>query len=255
MFFLKKLIAPLLFPLPLCMLLLLSGLALLWLTRRQRAGKLLVTAAAALLALLSYGFISGWMVSSLERRHPPADVSAIAGRQYRWVVVLGGGTSSDARLPPAARLSEASLARLVEGVRLHRVLPGSRLVVSGGRVFGSGSDAEAMRDLAVELGVEPASIVADAVSPDTESQAANLRALVGGEEEFLLVTSASHMPRSLALFEKAGTRPVPAPAHFTAQSDGLSPSDFFPASGALRKSETTFYEYLGLAWAKLRGRI
>jgi uncharacterized SAM-binding protein YcdF (DUF218 family) len=254
MFLFKKIVAPFLFPLPLCLLLLVTGLALLWLTRRQRAGKLLVTAGVALLTALSYGFVSERLVVSLERRHAPADVRAVASRQYRWVVVLGAGTSADAELPAATRLSEASLARLVEGVRLHRALPGSRLVVSGGPVFGSGSDAEAMRDLAVELGVEPSSIVTEAESPDTESQAVNLRPVVG-EEEFLLVTSASHMPRSLALFEKAGTKPAPAPAHFTAQRGGLSPSSFFPGSGGLRRAETAFHEYLGLAWAKLRGRI
>jgi uncharacterized SAM-binding protein YcdF (DUF218 family) len=254
MFLLKKLIAPLLFPLPLCLMLLIVGLVLLWFTRRQRAGKLLVTAGVVLLTILSYGAVSGRLVATLERRHLPVEASALATRPVRWVVVLGGGTSSDAELPPSTRLSEGSLARIVEGVRLHRRLQGSRLVVSGGRVFGSGSDAEAMRDLAIELGVDPSAIITDAESLDTESQAANLRALVGGEE-FLLVTSASHMRRSLALFEKVGTRPVPAPAHFTAQRDGLSPSDFYPGSGGLKNSETAFYEYLGLAWAKLRGRI
>jgi uncharacterized SAM-binding protein YcdF (DUF218 family) len=64
------------------------------------------------------------------------------------------------------------------------------------------------------------------------------------------------MPRSLALFRKAGTNPLPAPTHFLTQTDrGLSPGNFFPGSGGLRLAEATTYEYLGLAWAKVRGKI
>ena len=255
MFFFKKLVAPFLMPVPFCLALLLAGLALVWFTRRQRAGKWLATSGAVALLLLGYGALTGPLLARLEHRHAPvADVSAAAGR-VRWVVVLGGGSSSDEKLPASMRLSEASLARLVEGVRLQRQLPGSRLLLSGGSVFGSDADAETMRALAVGLGVDPATLDLDTVSPDTETQAEVVRARLGAEE-FYLVTSASHMPRALALFRKAGTNPLPAPAHFLAQDDGgVSPSDFFPTAGGLRKAEAVTYEYLGLAWAKVRGRI
>lgn len=255
MFLFKKLIAPFLMPVPFSLALLLLGLLLLWFTRRQRAGKCLATLGAVALLLLGYGAVSGRLLATLERRHAPVtDVSATVGR-VRWVVVLGGGSSADEGLPAVMRLSEGSLARLVEGIRLQRQLPGSRLLLSGGSVFGSDPDAETMRALAVELGVDPAALELDNISPDTETQAEAVRALLG-TEEFYLVTSASHMPRALALFQKAGTNPLPAPTHFLTQKDrGLAPSDFFPNSGGLRRAEATTYEYLGLAWAKVRGKI
>lgn len=255
MFLFKKLLAPFLMPVPVCLALLVAGLLLLWLTRRQRAGKYLVTAGTLLLVLLGYGLVSNRLLTPLERQYPPvADARAAAGR-VRWVVVLGGGSHSDRGLPEGARLTEASLARLVEGVRLQRQLPESRLLLSGGSVFGSQPDADTMRALALDLGVEPSTLVLDAASPDTETQAEVVRAQVG-TEEFFLVTSASHMRRSVALFRKAGTNPIPAPTHFlTQESRGLSPGDFFPGSGGLRRAETVAYEYLGLAWAKLRGKV
>lgn len=255
MFLFKKLIAPFLMPVPFCLALMFAGLVLLWFTRRQRAGKWLATLGASALLLLGYGAVSGRLLETLERQHAPAtDVSASAGR-VRWVVVLGGGSSADAGLPAAMRLSEGSLARLVEGIRLQRQLPGSRLLLSGGSVFGSDPDAETMRALAVGLGVDPASLELDGVSPDTETQAEVVRTRLG-TEEFYLVTSASHMPRSLALFRKAGTNPIPAPTHFLTQRDnGLAPGDFFPSAGSLRRAEAVTYEYLGLAWAKVRGKI
>jgi uncharacterized SAM-binding protein YcdF (DUF218 family) len=255
MFLFKKLVAPFLMPVPVCLALVLAGLLLLWFTRRQRAGKWLATAGAVSLLLLGYGAVSGRLLATLERRHAPVtDVSAAAGR-VRWVVVLGGGSSADAGLPAVMRLSEGSLARLIEGVRLQRQLPGGRLLLSGGSVFGSDPDARTMRELAVELGVDPAALDLDADSPDTETQAEVVRARLGAEE-FYLVTSASHMPRALALFRKAGTSPLPAPTHFLTKGDGgASPGDFFPSSAGLRRAEAAAYEYLGLAWAKVRGRI
>jgi uncharacterized SAM-binding protein YcdF (DUF218 family) len=255
MFLFKKLLAPFLMPAPVCFALLLAGLALLWFTRRQRAGRWLATLGALAMLALGYGAVSGRLLASLEGRYAPAgDVSASAGR-VRWVVVLGGGSSSDARLPAVLRLSEGSLARLVEGVRLQRQLPGSRLLLSGGSVFGSQPDAETMSALAVELGVDRAALELDDASPDTETQAEVVRARLGAEE-FYLVTSASHMPRALALFRKAGANPLPAPAHFLTQEGGaLTPWDFFPSSGGLRAAEAAAHEYLGLAWAKARGKI
>jgi uncharacterized SAM-binding protein YcdF (DUF218 family) len=255
MFLFKKLLAPFLMPVTVCLVLLAAGLVLLWLTGRQRAGKYLVTAGTLLLVLFGYGFASSCLLTALERQHQPvADARASAGR-VRWVVVLGAGSHSDRGLPEAARLTEASLARLVEGVRLQRQLPESRLLLSGGSVFGSEPDAHTMRALAVDLGVEPAALVLDAASPDTETQAAVVRAQLGSEE-FFLVTSAAHMRRSVALFRKAGANPIPAPTHFlTQEGRGLSPGDFFPGSGGLRRAETVAYEYLGFAWAKLRGKV
>jgi uncharacterized SAM-binding protein YcdF (DUF218 family) len=255
MFLFKKLFAPFLMPVPVCVALLCAGLLLLWFTGRQRAGRWLATSGALLLLLLGYGFVSSRLLAPLERQYQPvADARGAAGR-VRWVVVLGGGSSSDPGLPEGARLSEASLARLVEGVRLQRQLPGSRLLLSGGSVFGSDPDAETMRALALDLGVEPSSLVLDSASPDTETQAEAVRARVGADE-FFLVTSASHMRRSVALFRKAGTNPIPAPAHFLVQeSRGVGPGDFFPGSGGLRRAETAAYEYLGLAWAKIRGKV
>jgi uncharacterized SAM-binding protein YcdF (DUF218 family) len=255
MFLFKKLVAPFLMPVPFCIALVLLGLVLLWFTRRQRGGKWLATLGASALLLLGYGAVSSRLLATLERQHAPVvDVSATAGR-VRWVVVLGGGSSADEGLPAVMRLSEGSLARLVEGVRLQRQLPGARLLLSGGSVFGSDPDAETMRALAVELGVDPAALELDTVSPDTETQAEVVHARLGAEE-FYLVTSASHMTRALALFRKAGTNPLPAPTHFLTQKDrGLAPSELFPGSSGLRRAEAATYEYLGLAWAKVRGKI
>lgn len=252
MFLFKKLFSSSIMPLSLSFLLLLGGLLLLWLSRRQKTGKVLATLGFLLLLAQGYGWGFEPALRSLEREYPP-----VAGlpADVRWVVVLGGGTSSDMALPLHSRLSEASLARLVEGVRLYRQQAGAKLLVSGGRVFGSGADADAMQTLAVQLGVNPADIVLDMDSQDTETQAQVIRQLVGAER-VALVTSASHMPRAVGLFRQVGVTVLPAPTHYLEQSNAtFSPTDVFPSSDNFIEAQRAVYEYMGVVWAKLRERL
>jgi uncharacterized SAM-binding protein YcdF (DUF218 family) len=248
MFLFKKIVAPLFFPMTLCLLLIAAGLVLLWFSRRQRTGKVFVTLGFAVLTALSYASLTRSTLVDLERHYPPL-VTLPADSGIRWIVVLGGGASPDPGIPPMARLSEASLARVVEGVRLHRQAPGSRLLLSGG---GDGFEVTAMRALAEALGVAPEHTAIDRASQDTETQARNVKTMIQSER-CVLVTSGSHMRRSIGLFRSAGVDALAAPTHYTAQRGPLQPGDFFPGSHGLSFAERITYEYLGMAWAMLRG--
>jgi len=254
MFMLKKFVAPFFYPVPLCLEILAVGLLLLWCTRRQRVGKVMVTLGTGLLAVLSFSFGPNLLLKPLEQgypplRHPPAQTSV------NWIVVLGGGIHSDPKLPSTSRLSEATRHRLLEGVRLHREIPGSKLILSGGPVFGSQPEAAVMGEVCRILGVNPGDVILEAASRDTEDQARLIKERVG-RDRLVLVTSASHMARSLALFRKHGLNPVPAPTgHLVTESPDWPPGSFFPSARGLLKAEAAVHEYLGLAWAWLRGAI
>lgn len=251
MFLAKKIAGELLSPLSVFLVMALIGLALLWLGRRERLAKLVVTAAGLLFVTLAYGWLAGPALSALEREHAPL---AAVPAGIKWVVVLGGGSNSDPLLPPHQRLSEPSLARIVEGLRVQRLLPGSRLVVSGAAMHG-GSDAETMAALAMQLGVARDHLVLDTSSVDTESQARAMQSLLKGEP-CVLVTSAAHMRRSAAYFRKLGIHVLPAPTDYLSRHNaGWSPGDFFPSTRALRGAEAAAHEYLGLAWARLTGAL
>jgi uncharacterized SAM-binding protein YcdF (DUF218 family) len=66
MFLFKKIVPQFLFPVPLVLELLLLGLALLWFTRRQRAGRVLVSAGTGLLLIFSNAFVSHLLLRPLE---------------------------------------------------------------------------------------------------------------------------------------------------------------------------------------------
>lgn len=256
MFIAKKFLSQLAFPLPLSLELLAIGLVLLWTTRRQRAGRVLVSLGAVLLLLLSHRAVADPLLGSLEFRYPALhDAGALATREgdppVKWVVVLGGGSTADKRLPVSARLSGPSLARLVEGVRIQKGLPGSKLVVSAG----DSDNAEDVTELARAFGVSEHALVLERGARDTEQEAEFTQRIIGADA-LVLVTSASHMPRALALFQKRGLSPIPAPTDYLAgRMEWDRPDAFLPSAGNLGKSTRAFYEYLGLAWARVRGKI
>jgi uncharacterized SAM-binding protein YcdF (DUF218 family) len=261
MFVVKKIAALFLYPVGLCLGILILGLFCLWATRKQRLGKVLVTLGTMLLLLCSTSLISSRLLVPLEQRYPallhPETVSwgFKASTSPKWIVVLGGGHVSDPSLPANSQISAPALGRVVEGVRLYKVLPGSKLLLSGGAVFDPVPEAEVMGQIAVLLGVKPEDIRLESDSRDTAEEAEIIAKMIG-REKFILVTSAAHMPRSMALFRRSGLQPIPAPADFRApNTQSSNPIRFFPGVGSLGQTQIAVHEYLGLAWAWLRGAI
>ena len=168
---------------------------------------------------------------------------------------MGGGTSSDPKLSVTDQLSGTSLVRLILGTRLHRTLSNSKLLLSGGSAFSSTPEASIMAKMAIELGTDKKKIVLEPKSKDTKDQASFIHNIIGNDK-FILVTSASHMARSMALFQSKGMNPIPAPTGYHVKKTQKSkPTMFFPSSNGIDKMERVVYEYMGTAWATLRGQI
>ncbi|OGP70944.1 MAG: hypothetical protein A2Y80_04070 [Deltaproteobacteria bacterium RBG_13_58_19] len=259
MFLLKKLAAPLLYPVSLCLEVLVLGLIFLWFGKRQRWGKTLVSLGTLLLALFSYHPVAAIFLGPLEQQYPSITDATLQEflRENRlaprkWIVVLGGGGTSDPRVSPITRLSEASRVRLLEAVRLYREMPGSKLILSGGQVFDPVPEAEIMARVARILGVPPADLVLETLSRDTGDEARLIKTMVGSDP-LVLVTSAAHMPRAVFLFAGQGLKPLPYPVgHQVKKRPGFNREILFPGAGGLAKTEAAFHEYLGLAWARLQ---
>ncbi|MCG2713036.1 MAG: envelope biogenesis factor ElyC [Candidatus Omnitrophica bacterium] len=258
MFLFKKIAALFLFPLPLTLLCLITGIFLLWFSKKQKTGKIIITLGIILLAISSFKITSDAMLRLIEYKYAAFSGKTEYNRTQRkpaFVVVLGGGHISSNELPLLSQIGSASLARLVEGIRIQRKIKGSKLLLSGGKVFDPVSNAEIMSEVAKAIGVNEKDIIMEADSRDTKDQARIIKSIVG-DKKFVLVTSASHMPRSMALFKKMGMDPIPAATgHLVVKSNALSPSAFFPSSGNIEKTESAVHERLGLIWAKLKGQI
>lgn len=254
LFLLKYFISLFFLPLSIVSVLMVSGLILLWMTRKKNLGKIFLTLGTILLLLASYGFLADRLAASLENRYLPLlDVKNIHNaKDIKWIVVLGGGALPDPRLPLSSHLNSASLTRLLEGVRLHRKLPGSKLILSGGAGFQDAPLGETLTKTAMLMGVSENDIVSENKSWDTADQAKLISSVVG-RNQFILVTSAIHMPRSIALFRKFGMNPVAAPTNYmVVKQSRISPGAFFPGSNSIRKTEAAIHEYMGLIWVRMQ---
>jgi uncharacterized SAM-binding protein YcdF (DUF218 family) len=262
MFLLKKIVSRFLFPIPLCLEVLLIGLLLLWFTRKQKAGRIAVTLAGLLLFLFSSHFFSNLLLTPLESRYPPLVITSgapapVGLSEVKFIVVLATGISHEPGRPLEFELDETSTPRLVEGVRMSKLLKGCKLVLSGGPAGPDSvsSAAQITAELAEYLGVGRQDMILETQSRDTDDEA-RLVAPIVGKQPFILVTEASHMPRAMALFRKRGAHPIADPVDFrTHPGQEIVPDEVFPSAGDLSGSERAVYEYLGLAWAKIRGEI
>jgi uncharacterized SAM-binding protein YcdF (DUF218 family) len=260
MFLLKKIISPFFYPLTLCMIVMICGLFLLWFTKRQKMGKILVSMGVIVTALLSCGAISDSILRPLERTYPPLLMEKTSGlpsfdQKVQWIVVLGGGHTSDPGLPVTSQISFDSLARLSEAVRIYRSLPGAKLILSGGAVFDTVSEAEIYFEMARIMDLPSRDLILSDQARDTEEEARFIQNRVG-KDPLILVTSAFHMPRAVALFKKRGMNPIPAPAaHLVKMHSERAPGDFFPSVWGFQKAQVVVHEYLGILWSKLRDKI
>jgi uncharacterized SAM-binding protein YcdF (DUF218 family) len=257
MFLFKKIIAQFFSPISLTLELFLLGLFLLYFTSRQKAGKALVLFAVMLLAFCSYTPTADILIKPLIKQYPSYghDNSLMLNQLPKFVVVLGAGHSDNSSLPVVSRIGYDSLVRLIEGIRIYRLIPNGKLLLSGGSTPGTISSAQDMAQLARELGVIEKDIIIESESRDTKDEA-QIISTIAGTERFVLVTSSSHMPRSMALFKKHGMNPIPAPTRSIEERIYYrGPNPFFPSSVNLEKAEMAFHEYLGIIWAKLRRQI
>lgn len=241
MFILKKLVSRFFFPLSLVIGLLLLGIFL----KKRRTT--VIWAGVLLLYTFSFAPFGYLILRPLESQYASISSSSL-NKEVRWIVVLGGGSRGDNALTPEDRLGDSSLKRLLEGVRLSRLLPQARLVLSGGDYRGISPDALTMQQVALDQGVAGDRIMLEAASFDTGDQAQFLKDRLG-QSPFYLVTSAGHMPRAMRLFIRSGTQPIAAPTDFRAIWAPFQLIDFFPRGQVLADTESAFYEYLGLGWS------
>ena len=238
---------------PVCLELLVLGLLLLLLKRFERTAKGLIAAGVVLLAVMSISPVATMLAHPLESRYLPIQ-SVKAVKDFRYVVVLGGDITADPRLPANSQLGPTSLSRLVEGIRLQKGTR-ARLILSGGAVFESFSSAEIYARVAEKLGVLRSEMILVDTPKDTAEEAEQISRIVG-DEPFLLVTSAVHTPRAVALFKKQGANPVPSPADYrTTKGRASAPWGHFPSAENLETVRNAWHEYLGMIWGRFIGLL
>lgn len=259
-FWLKKFVSFWLMPLPFCLTVIIVGLVLMAFARRARLGRALLTAGVVLLMLFSNKLVSRWLIRPLETQYAAIPEFAAGAplppalAECRFVVVLGGGNGSSPGVSANNLLSTSATSRLFEAVRLLRALPEAKLIVSGPGDGVRDSHAVVLARAAQANGISPDRIEHVDQARDTEDESRAVQRIARGKP-VALVTSAWHMPRSVALFRSAGLSPLPCPADFRSHAaDDFGFESLLWDVDSLTRSTFAVRERIGHLWIRLRGK-
>ena len=187
-------------------------------------------------------------INSLENDYESLlDTNKIKSAEY--IIILGGGYTDDKTMPESSQLGISSLARLIEGMRLKKINTKAKFIFSGGKPFTEKySEASIYQKTYKSISYDTANYILSELPHNTKSEADEAFKLIG-KSKLILVTTASHMPRSVYLFEKMGCNVIPAPCDFSVKDLAFLPN--FPSGMSIKQTELAIHEYVGIWGYKL----
>lgn len=257
MIYLHKLLPLALSPIVVVLALLIAGLIV-------KKGKAYICSAVVVLYLLSMPIVSELLMRQIEVSQVKRDPAGLPKADA--IVVLGGSllwVESERGLVP--EWSDAD--RFFAGLDLMLSERAPYLLFTGGKVpWDRGLEAEGhvLARYAERFGVSRSKIF---VTDDVENTAQEAQAIkrllsqiVGrsaepGKLNIILVTSAFHMQRALALFEREDLLVIPFAVDFKVPATSLTPMSFLPSASALATTDVALRELLGIAYYKVRAAI
>ncbi len=239
--------------------LLILVLALLLANGLRRFAWFLVLVATLMLYLLSTPWLSHQLATRLEVIPPLQEVPVVGEDERAAIVVLGGGRYTAAPEYGGDVAGGATMQRLRYAVWLHK-RTGFPLLVTGGRPLNEAlPESQLMADsLWQDFGISD--VWQEDQSVNTWEHAQYVPAILKqkGVTAMLLVTHASHMVRSLRVFEQSaemeGIKVVAAPTAFSvrgAMDRGIA-GLWRPSAGALSKNVRFLHEWGGMLWYRIR---
>lgn len=239
------------------LLLWLAGAVLLW-TRWLKLGRVLVSAAAAISLAIAIFPIGELALKPIEDRFPP--LHSLPTR-VDGIIVLGGVVDDyviGKRGVPRS-LAAAGSPRLDAFLELARRYPMAQHVFTGGSIDlidGRDTEADVVRRIFARIGLDTTRIVFEDKSRNTFENAVFSYQLLKPEPEqqWILITSARHMPRAIGCFRKAGwTGLVAFPVDYATDTD----DNFDPVFGLganIHFLSEAIREYIGLVVYYYLGR-
>ena len=255
MFLASKLLSFATQPLAWVLVLLLAGL--LFMPSQRKRGLRLSWAALTVLLLQGWEPLPDALLRQLETRHqgPHPDASL---QQYVGVVLLGGALEPsyvwEGHGQPA--LNDAA-ERMTVPVALMQRNPQLRLLFTGGEgelFVGGLTEADRAKIFFDSMGVAPQRVIYESASHTTYENAIFSARVPGVNpaQPWLLLTSASHMPRAMATFRKAGWNVTAYPVDY--RTGNHTPWTQYSLAEGAKKWHLALHEWVGLLAYQLAGR-
>lgn len=224
---------------------------------RPRWSRAIHATALGLLLLSGWEPLPNTALRYLETQYPAVTPDQDWHR-YAGVIVLGGALEPSYvwTVPQQSALNDAA-ERMTEVTPLLRQHPHLKVLFTGGEgeLFAGGlSEAERARVFFSGQGLRPDQLLFESASRTTFENAILSRQLPGVDpaRPWLLLTSAYHMPRSMAAFRKAGWNVTAYPVDF--RSGASTPWTQYSMDQGVKKWRLALHEMLGLLAYRLAGR-
>jgi uncharacterized SAM-binding protein YcdF (DUF218 family) len=191
-------------------------------TPLARFGRRLLVISGVSLGICALTPLCVFLIRPLEDRFPARSFDEI--QDPKGIIALGGAfNTSLTRARGPVSLSAAG-ARVTEALALAHYFPKARLVFSGGSadLLGNGTpEGDIAEEFFSQLGLPTDRLTIERKSRNTSENALFTFELIKPKpgDTWILVTSAVHVPRAVASFEKAGFHVTPYPVDYFTYGD------------------------------------
>jgi uncharacterized SAM-binding protein YcdF (DUF218 family) len=226
--------------------------------QRPRFGRTALILSALLLIIGGWSPLGPAALMVLENRFPqPQLVEPVTG-----IIMLGGSVNTHITADRGQTTLNEAGERVTTTAELSHKFPQARILISSGAGAGHTSaaqpitEAALVRDMLVGLGVEASRIEVEGQSRDTIENAEQslLLAKPLPGQTWVLVTSASHMPRAVVSFRAVGFAIVPYPVDYRTQGAANLRRPAGSIAEGLQALDLAAHEWLGLLMYRLAGR-
>ncbi len=220
-------------------------------------GHRLVALALFVLVLQGWALLPDALIRRLENTYAAQPASPDL-KNFAGVVVLGGALESASVWEGRSQSALNSAAeRMVAPLPLMQQHPHLRLLFTGGEgeLLAQGlTEAQRAEIFYQAMGLAPARLILEDRSRNTFENAVLSAAIAGVDikKPWLLVTSAWHMPRAMATFEKAGWNVTAYPVDF--RTGRSTPWTDYSLPDGAAKWQLVLHELLGLWVYQFTGR-
>ncbi len=251
-FYLSKFLTVFLFPLPLCIML---GIYLVLFKIKGAKNKFLAFLPIGLLWLAASFPICDFLVRSLEKDYPPIPISQVTKADA--IVVLGGMINTVSQFPDRVELT-GSADRLTDSILLFKENKANYLLFTGGSgiVFEQESkEATFAKTFFLSFGIPEDKLLLESESRNTFENGLYSKKILDEKKlkRIILVTSAFHMKRSVAIFEKLGLEVIPFPTDYRSLKIGINWETIVPSTGAIDTTTLAIKEWIGILVYQWKG--
>lgn len=232
---------------------------LLWLAyfvfRKWRFRKYLAISGFALFILFTNDFLANSMLKAWQAT--PANLQEIKSQTFSYGVLLTGMTNTQ-KEPKDRVYFNQNADRLLQAIMLHQQGIIDTIFISGGGATALRKDlqeAQVLSSYLKSIHFPMEKVIIEDKSRNTVESARFARDYLAGQSEILLITSASHMPRAKACFQKVGFEVESYPTVFHTSDGMISPAMFLPSVDALLKWNILFKEWMGYTAYWLAGYL